>query len=627
MNIASIFGRRFWRSILLPALTVKACSLKLFLILLVAMAPAAEALTKSAERLEFTPLAPVDRFAPGASYRLLFQIDIEEGNHIQSNVAAEGFVSTELQIASPDPTITIGSIRFPPSELYKSSFSEVELPSFEGRIYIGATIAIAPESAPGIYRLETSLTAQACSDAICFPPSTVDRAFFIEIVERAERINPINQRLFQERADLFEATDRSERSLMSAGYIEDYLQNEGLILTLILVFLAGLALNLTPCVYPLIPITISYFATSSSAASGSALLARAGLYVGGMALVYSTLGLIAGLSGGFFGAILQSSITQIALTLFMLGMAGWMFDLYQPRLPAFALDLGGKNRAGYLGALIMGMTVGIVASPCVGPFSLGLLAYVGSTRDPALGFALFFVLALGLGVPFLLLAVFSGLGGALPRPGAWMILARSVFGVILLYMALYFAEPLIGAAAQTLLFAAISIGAAVYLGFVLKVELRSFAARSVRMVIALGFVSIAGFALASGSPSFGAGVRAPDWIKPSDLESIERALVNGGKPSVIDFWASWCLPCKELDRFTFSDERLIEYSKGFQMIKIDVSQNSPQTDRIKDRFDARGVPTIIFTDRSGEPIEELTSVGFIDADAALEKMKAAAGAR
>ena len=207
-------------------------------------------------------------------------------------------------------------------------------------------------------------------------------------------------------------------------------------------FLEGLALNLTPCVYPLIPITVSYFANQSTGKiSRSFVLAL--FYVLGMALTYSILGVVAAITGSLLGSALQNPLVLIFIALVFFALSFSMFGLYEIRVPQSLASVGGKSRQGIFGALFMGLTVGIIAAPCIGPFVVSLLIFVGEQGNPFLGFWLFFTLALGLGVPFLILGTFSSMISSMPQSGVWMVWVRKLFGVILIGMAVYFLETLI----------------------------------------------------------------------------------------------------------------------------------------------------------------------------------------
>ena len=196
-------------------------------------------------------------------------------------------------------------------------------------------------------------------------------------------------------------------------------QSRGMFLTLLFVFVMGLALNLTPCVYPLIPITIGYF--GGQAEGNTKKLTFMGLaFVMGMALTYSIVGVVTALTGAIFGSLMQNPIVIIAIVVVLIALSLSMFGLYEFRLPNSWMNKAGGARGGLFGAFFMGLTMGIVAAPCIGPFVLGLITFVAATADPFKGFLMFFVLALGLGTPYLFLAIFSGQIKKLPRSGVWM---------------------------------------------------------------------------------------------------------------------------------------------------------------------------------------------------------------
>jgi len=225
--------------------------------------------------------------------------------------------------------------------------------------------------------------------------------------------------------------------------VDEELAGSSLPLQLLIVFLIGLGLNLTPCVYPLIPITVGFFSRQAEERSGGA-FGLAVVYALGMSVTYSALGVIAALTGQLFGAALQNPLVVGGLVAVLLALAASMFGLWELRVPGWAMRVSG-GKTGALGALIMGLVVGFVAAPCIGPLVLGLLTYVGQRGSPLLGFVLFFSLSMGLGLPYVILGTFTGLLNRLPASGAWMIGVRKVFGVLLVALAGYFAQPLLGA--------------------------------------------------------------------------------------------------------------------------------------------------------------------------------------
>jgi len=380
--------------------------------------------------------------------------------------------------------------------------------------------------------------------------------------------------------------------------------------------LGGLALNLTPCVYPLIPITISYFG-GQSAGNKKALILRALIYVLGMSVTYSILGVLASLTGSLLGSALQNPLVLIFIALVLVGLALSMFGLYEIRIPQSLAILGGKNRQGYLGTLFMGLTVGLIAAPCVGPFVLGLLTYVGELGDPVLGFWMFFVLAMGLGLPFLILGIFSGAASRLPRSGAWMVWVRNIFGFILIGMAVYFLEPLFpGKTFYYITLALIAVTAGIYVGWLDK-NTGKTAFKITRYVVGVLFIMLAVFLILPGNLASGPQI---NW-QPYTISELQMAKTLG-KPVIIDFYADWCIPCKELDKFTFSDARVITAANQFVMIKADLTRyNSDEINKLRREYDIKGVPTIVFLDQNGAEITNMRLSGFEEAERFLERMQ------
>ena len=205
---------------------------------------------------------------------------------------------------------------------------------------------------------------------------------------------------------------------------------------MLFVFLGGLALNLTPCVYPMIAITVSYFGSRQQRFSGAL------AYCAGIVVSYTILGAIAALTGGLFGALLQSKWVLLGIVALLVALALSMFGLYEIRPPQFLVQraAGMSARAGQIGVFFLGATMGIVAAPCLAPFAVALLAYVGTSRQ----WWWFVVFSSGLALPYLILGTFSGLLSSLPKSGTWMVWVKRMFGVLLLAVAVWFALPVIG---------------------------------------------------------------------------------------------------------------------------------------------------------------------------------------
>ncbi len=575
-------------------------------------------LTPSSEYATFKQVQGQDGYKTGGSFRLLFELKIEEGWHSQShNPSLDSLIPTRLNITGQNG-INFGRVSYPPEIMVKFSFTEEPLSTYKGTVYIGVNGTVPSGLAPGEYRVDALLRVQICDDKVCLPPSDMAAKFKIKVVDENTPVSRLNAEIYKKQDFLFSAVSTPSGGAGDVNEIRDYLDSSGLLLTFLFIFLGGLALNLTPCVYPLIPVTISYFGGQSEKKKGSVVI-HAIFYLLGMAAMYSVLGVAAALTGSLFGGMLQSWPVIMFIVAVLVGLSLSMFGLYDIQPPSFLAEMGGKNRKGVAGAFMMGLTVGIIAAPCIGPFVIGLLTFVGERGDPMLGFTMFFVLALGLGTPFVFLAIFSGAITKLPMSGMWMVWIRKLFGFILLGMAIYFMEPLIPASVFLPLAGAFAIVSGIYLGLISKVTNQGPAFKTMRYGLCLAFVSIGAFLIVSSVQN----KEKPEiaWKKASQA-ALESAS-SSGKRIVLDFSATWCLPCKELDHFTFSDVRAVELSKKITPLKADLTKSGiEENEALKKRFNIVGVPTVVFIGPDGKERKELRFVGFIDADEFVAKLKA-----
>jgi thioredoxin:protein disulfide reductase len=391
-----------------------------------------------------------------------------------------------------------------------------------------------------------------------------------------------------------------------------------MIWTLLGIFAGGMALNLTPCVYPLIPITVSYF--GGQAAKGEKnqgkLIGHGLCYIIGLALTNSVLGVAASLTGGLMGSLLQNPVVLIAVSAVLVFFATSLFGLWEMRLPGGLTQVAAKSYTGYFGSLFMGLTLGVVAAPCIGPFVLGLLTWVAGMGSPWLGFIIFFTLSLGLGLPLFLLAMFSGQLEKLPRSGGWMLWVRKLMGWVLVAMAAHFVRPVLPGHWGTVLLALVALSAGLHLGWIDKNQANFRVFPWLKGGVGVGCLVLSAFLVTSWALQ-GPGVT---WRPYSEDVLKEAQRLN--KPVIIDFYATWCTPCRELEEITFHDASVVgQAESGFVMVKVDVTKGgNPVHDRLLKQYEVRGVPTIVFLDNGGRENRGLRLVDFLPPEQFLARM-------
>ncbi len=418
------------------------------LIMLLAAAAAAPSLAQlflqSGNLVDTDGYASLTVFHPGSTGFIAIKAAIKDDWHINSDSPLDKYlIPTTLAVSTPEGII-VKSILYPVPEMLKLEISDRKMPLYHGTVNFGAIIECSGDIEPGEYTIRAALKYQGCNNMTCLEPATAIEEITVKIGTMEELGEMAHDEIF-----LSPPFVDGRGTPVTAGTEEgdngfgDLLEEHGLILAFIFIYLGGLALNLTPCVYPLIPITVSYFGGQAGGKTSRTFVLTL-FYVLGMSITYSVLGTIAATTGGLFGSALQNPWFIMFIAAVLVGLATSMFGLWEFRIPTFLSHRTGQAKQGRWGALMMGLTVGIVAAPCIGPFVLGLLTYVGETGKPALGFLMFFTLAWGMGTPFIVLGTISGSISKLPQSGYWMVWVKKIFGFILLMMALYFARHILG---------------------------------------------------------------------------------------------------------------------------------------------------------------------------------------
>jgi thiol:disulfide interchange protein DsbD len=367
------------------------------------------------------------------------------------------------------------------------------------------------------------------------------------------------------------------------------------------VFVGGFLTSLTPCVYPMISITVSLFGARDEQVGRSRAMALAATYVGGIGVMYTTLGVSFALAGRAFGTFMSSPYVMVPIAILFLAMAASMFGAFELALPTdLQTRLSGVGGKGFGGAFLMGLVGGIIAAPCTGPVLASVLAYVATTRSVFLGGSLLFTYALGMGILFFAIAAFAV---SLPRSGGWMDGVKSVFGVIMVVAAFYFLrnvfKPLSAYSSNSMLWLGLHV-AAVIAGIAvggIHLTFHDGSLAKLRKAAGVLAITVGGFGV------IGWILTPKDlhlvWIK-GEKPGLEAAKTNH-KPALLDFYADWCLPCKEMELKTFDQADVAKELQRFALVKLDMTNDDdPETAAVKQRYGAATLPTIVLLDADGK---------------------------
>ncbi len=474
-----------------------------------------------------------------------------------------------------------------------------------GSIYRGVTkvhlpLSVDSQSLPGEKTFLVKVIYQSCdeTDNTCYPPQTrtVETVFTVLDEEAAVQPN----------------TGISEGI---AGRLVHALES-GSILAFVLVFAGGLLTSLTPCVYPMIPITIAVIGVQSAGNRFKGFILSL-FYVLGVATTFSVLGVAAAKTGSLFGSYTQHPIIQIFIAAVFLVMGLSMLGFFILQMPsAISSKLQRKRGKGFLGAYLTGLVAGLVVSPCVGPLLIVILTWVAKTGSVFLGFGLLFTFALGIGVLFVILGTFSGVLRNLPKSGGWTDYIEKGFGFLLVILAIFFLKPVLPSLIYQALWGVFLIVTGTFLG-AFSPQAKD-AKKSQKFVKALSYLAILFGSLtiffsfyqhyqakAGYSPgSIQTKSEGKYWIS-SETEGFRLAQLEQ-KPVLIDFFADWCAACHELDEKTWSDPSVQNELKRFVPIKLDLSKENESAKQIYQKYNIQGLPTVVLLNRSGEEVFRFT---------------------
>ena len=536
----------------------------------------------------------------------------------------------KFKFAAEPETVKLGAAQFPQGEIHNDEFfGKVETYRKELHIRLPLTRDAATD------RLRLAVTSQGCADVgVCYVPQLQTAEIVLPAAGSAATASPppVEAARAPGASGVIGEEERFERLLASGS----------LWLIAAAFFSAGILLTFTPCVLPMIPILSGIIVGEGRDATRARAFTLSFAYVLGMSVAYTGIGIGAALSGNLLSAALQNPWVLSAFAAVFVLLSLSMFGFYELQLPAGfhtrVTKANNRFKGGHLGAVaLMGVFSAAIVSPCVAAPLAGALLYISQTRDVVLGGSALFALSIGMGVPLILVGVFEG--AFLPKSGRWMRSVKHFFGVLLLAVAIWIVSPVLPPAAQMLAWAALLIGSAMALRAI--DPLPPEAGASARLWKGVGFLGLlAGAALAIGAfagsrdvlrPLAGlmaGGERgAPEvrFTRVRSLAELEAKLNAPGKPVMLDFYADWCVSCKEMEAFTFTDARVKAKMEQMLLLQADVTANSSEDKALLKRFRLFGPPGIIFFDRQGREIQGLRVIGYQPADVFLTALNRAAG--
>lgn len=548
-----------------------------------------------------TSVSHLKPWQPGQNQEVKLTVEMPAGFHAYLD-------QFKLQKINPEG-FKAGQISVQPEIVFFDKFSKKERRGLNEKGTVSVVLEAPNDMVAENQDVTFELRHQICSETVCFLPQN------ILITAKVLPLNSPNALLVAPVKEGFSILKSFESAMQTS-----------LLLSFLSVFLAGILTSFTPCIFPMLPITISILGYHANKSSRLHNFSRAVAYVLGIALTYSTLGVIAALTGSLFGSALTNKYVLAALVVLFFTMAFSMWGAFELQAPAFIRNrLGTGKSHGLGGAFLMGLVAGIVASPCVGPVLVSILSYVSTTRNALLGFGLLFTFAMGLGLIFLVIGLFSSALKLLPKSGAWMDFIKFILGAGMWGAALYYAQFLMADRWWTALIAASFVALAIWKGafdFRGKHHLR----RS--FFLALFIFSTAVLLLSLFRPQYLtnafhlqtdiSGQQNLAWAMYSEETLIEAQ--KEAKPVMIDFFAEWCAACHELEKKTFSTPRFHELAQQFRLVRFDATEDTEEIQRVLKKYNVKGLPTVLFINRNGDVLTDLTFTQFLEMNELEPKM-------
>jgi thioredoxin:protein disulfide reductase len=577
-------------------------------------------------QIQFNLLTPQFETSPGKVELIKIKIDLPDGFHAYKD---------QFKIQDLNPTnFKSGQLRINPEVEFFDKFSNKQKLGMESHGEIEFQIESPEVNNKNSDVLEFDLRYQVCSEKVCYLPKTKNFKIDFHFDRKpAAVISP----------EIISKTETIEVNTKSNNFLNiEFDPQRNLALTLFFIFLAGILTSFTPCIFPMIPITLSILGHNAQNNSRSKNLSRSIMYVLGIATTYAILGVAAALTGSLFGKFLAHPAVVWSMAALFVVMALSMWGLFEIQAPAVVRNKFQSGQVkGFSGIFLMGLVAGIVASPCVGPVLVSILSFVSTTQNAVLGFIYLFTYAVGLGLIFIVIGLFSEALKILPRSGTWMETIKFILGLIMIFTALYYIQFIVEKqtiyALTAISFTLISLWKirenfihkkVIGIGFFSALMALSALAATVALLKPELLIQSKVHSLTPLPDGFSNTAKPFEVLWTPYSEDALNAALGAGKPIIIDFWADWCGACHELKEKTFSKYDFQELSKNFTLLVVDATEDTPENQKILTKYGVQGLPTVYFMNSNGEPLKDLTFNQFIEwpelkvkMDRALDQLK------
>lgn len=535
-----------------------------------------------------------------AEQAFVFSAEKQGSNLLLNWQIADGYYLYKKEISVSSKDTTISNVQFPQAEHYNDEFfGEVEI--FRNQLRVIAPFSQAQPNTT------IEINYQGCTKGFCYPPEKVE--VYLDQI-------PVSQSSNIEKIPTVENEIKAEQDQLA----ENLSNNR---FSIFWFFVLGVGLAFTPCVLPMLPLLSAIVIGNKNRPSNTKALMLSIAYVQGMAVTYTLLGLIVAAIGLPFQIALQSPPVLIGLSIVFILLACSMFGLYEIQLPnSWQQKLNAmsqKQQGGALGSVfLMGMIAGLIASPCTSAPLSGALLYVAQSGDLVTGGLALYLLALGMGLPLILITLFGN--KILPKSGEWLLKVKAAFGFVMLALPVFLLSRVLPSHYEPFLWSALAVAFLIWL--VDAIPSNSITKKIIKVLLLLALaIAAKPWADLAWNGSTAQQQNTPHLAleKIQSLADLETKLTaSKGKKVMLDLYADWCVACKEFEKYTFSDQNVQQKLNEMVVLQIDMTKNSAENTELMKHFNVLGLPTILFFDENGNEMSQSRVTGFLNAEQFLE---------